>query len=248
MIERCHRCREQQISGRVEADYLGQDCRTGFFQSGAMKGQSGQAFASPGIAAYCCAFGRGRSCVNGLRQICAPNRRNRRAAFMCEKWSVYFRDQSISAGPRGASPLRIRQHAALEIRDRCEERTNLADESRGDARGAEEGPPGIREACVHGEELGASKVDDNLVLHPNSIRPYAGGTEILRERPMPLDSQCSQAAGVATPENECPPPAKASPVIVQRMASPAGRRRRGRSQTAPRRRSGRPAPGSALAA
>jgi len=59
--------------------------------------------------------------------------------------------------------LRIRQHAALEFRDRCEERTNLAGECRGDTRGAEEGPPGIREAGVYGEELGASKVDDNLV-------------------------------------------------------------------------------------
>jgi len=67
--------------------------------------------------------------------------------------------------------LRIRQHAALEFRDRCEERTNLAGECRGDTRGAEEGPPGIREAGVYGEELGASKVDDNLVPHAKQYTP-----------------------------------------------------------------------------
>src|SRR5439155_10845813 len=49
---------------------------------------------------------------------------------------------------------------------------NFAGEWRGDARGAEQGPPRISEAGVHGEELGTAKVDDDLILHPDSIRPF----------------------------------------------------------------------------
>src|SRR5439155_27021516 len=79
---------------------------------------------------------------------------------------------SCFSAPRRALLLRIRQHAALEIRDSGEERANFAGEWRSDARGAEQGPPRIGEAGVHGEELGTAKVDDDLILHPDSIRPF----------------------------------------------------------------------------
>src|SRR5262249_31080307 len=88
---------------------------------------------------------------------------------------------SLHAARRGASPSRIRQHAALEIRDRREERANLAGECRGDSRGAEQRPSRIREAGVNGEELGASTIDDNLVQHLYSIRRFRFPTRL--ERP-----------------------------------------------------------------